>query len=452
MTIFKKVLIANRGDVTRRVIRTLRLLGIKSVAVYSKADAGLPYLEEADEVYPIGESRAQSSYLNQEVLLEVIKQSGADAVHPGYGFLSEDVTFASRIQNMGARFIGPSTQWLETMANKNTARKMMASYGMPIGSGSGIIGDDLNAIQAEGQRIGYPVLVKPAGGGGGIGMLSANNGDELVKAVQQAKSLAMRSFANDEVYLEKYFINPRHIEFQILGDSYGDVCHFFERDCSVQRRHQKVIEESPAVGIHSDELASLAQTITNVLKDMKYDNIGTVEMLRGNDGSYSFLEMNTRLQVEHAVTEEVTGIDLVAAQIRSAAGEKLSSILNPSQLKQQGHAIEVRVYAEDPHTFFPSPGKLNEFRPPVGEGIRVETGYAEGTMVTPFYDPMIAKVIVHAETREKAINQLIDALKTFAISGVKTNIPFLINTLSSEAFQSGAIHTGLVTDLLASAK
>jgi acetyl-CoA carboxylase biotin carboxylase subunit len=353
---------------------------------------------------------------------------------------------------MGVRFIGPSPQWIETMANKNTARKTMARYGMPIGSGSGIIGDDLAAIQAEGQQIGYPVLVKPAGGGGGIGMLSANNGDELVKAVQQAKSLAMRSFANDEVYLEKYFINPRHIEFQILGDSYGDVCHFFERDCSVQRRHQKVIEESPAVGIHSDELASLAKTITDVLKDMKYDNIGTVEMLRGHDGSYSFLEMNTRLQVEHAVTEEVTGVDLVAAQIRSAAGEKLTSILNPSQLKQQGHAIEVRIYAEDPHTFFPSPGKLNEFRPPVGEGIRVETGYAEGTIVSPFYDPMIAKVIVHAETREKAIGQLIAALKEFAISGVKTNIPFLINTLSSEAFHSGAIHTGLVNDLLSQVK
>ncbi len=447
MTIFNKVLVANRGDAARRIIRALHALGIRSAVVYSEADAHMPYLGEADEAYCIGDSRAQLSYLNQELLLKVIKKSGADAVHPGYGFLSENASFASHVQDIGVRFIGPSPRWIEKMSNKSTAREIMQNYGMPISAGSGILGNDLEEIKKEGQRIGFPVLVKPAGGGGGIGMLPASNAEELIKIVNDTKSMAFRAFSDDEVYLEKYLQNPRHIEFQILGDSYGDVCHFFERDCSVQRRHQKLIEESPAVSIDRGEISALAAQVAHILKELKYDNIGTVEMLRGDEGAYSFLEMNTRLQVEHAVTEEITGVDLVKAQIRTAGGEPSSSIL-PSPIEHQGHAIEVRVCAEDPVNFYPSPGKLSAFKIPEGRGIRVETGYAEGTSVSPYYDPLVAKVISHADTRSETISQLVEALNNFEISGIKTNIPFLIGMLSSEAYISGEINTGFVKNYL----
>ncbi|WP_246197195.1 acetyl-CoA carboxylase biotin carboxylase subunit [Cytobacillus depressus] len=446
---FHKVVVANRGDVARRAIRALRTLGIRSVAVYSEADAGAPYLAEADEAYLIGEAQAQASYLNQDALLKVLKDTGADGVHPGYGFLSENTEFAARVENAGARFIGPAPRWIDAMSHKSQARELMAKYGMPIGLGSGILSDVQEEIIAQGRQIGFPVLVKPAGGGGGIGMLPAHDEEELLKVVERARSLAFRSFSNNQVYLEKYMVQPRHIEFQILGDQHGGVQHLFERDCSVQRRHQKIIEEAPAPAVDRKEIDGLAQQITKVLQDIGYDNIGTVEMLRGSDGSYSFLEMNTRLQVEHAVTEEITGVDLVVAQIRSAAGERLSNIL-PANIERNGHAIEVRVYAEDPKNFFPSPGKLNTFRTPSGNGIRVETGYAEGMTVTPYYDPMIAKVIAHAENREKTIEILTESLKEFDVSGIKTNIPFLLKSLASEQFRAGEVHTGLSSTILSS--
>ncbi|MGX4594058.1 acetyl-CoA carboxylase biotin carboxylase subunit [Leuconostoc sp. JNUCC 76] len=444
---FNKVLIVNRGDAANRVLQTLKKMNIASVVVYSEADQDLPYIKEATEAYPIGPSPAQKSYLNQDILLDVLKKSGADAVHPGFGFLSENANFAQKVEDAGAKFIGPSPKWLAKMANKNVARTIMAEYGLPIGAGSGALPDDPEKIKQAGQKIGFPVLVKPAGGGGGIGMLPAYNEEELVRVVQEAKTMAQRAFDDGELYLEKYFENPRHIEFQVLADQHGHVQHFFERDCSIQRRHQKLIEESPAIGIERDELNQLAHKITTILADIGYDNIGTVEMLRDPHGNYSFLEMNTRLQVEHGVSEEITGVDLVEAQIRSAFGEELSQIIQ-KPIKNQGHAIEVRIYAEDPKTFFPSPGKLTTFSVPKIDGVRVETGFAQGTTISPFYDPMLAKVIAHASTRKEAITQLLTALKNFEVTGIKTNIPFLIDVLNSEKYQLGQLDTSFVKEFL----
>jgi acetyl-CoA carboxylase, biotin carboxylase subunit len=292
------------------------------------------------------------------------------------------------------------------------------------------------------------VLVKPAGGGGGIGMLPAKNESELLEAVERSRSMAARGFGNAEVYLERLIERPRHVEFQVLGDTHGGAVHFFERDCSTQRRNQKVIEEAPAPAISRGDVESMAARVASIVREMGYDNIGTVEMLYGPDGSFSFLEMNTRLQVEHGVTEEVTGTDLVKAQVRCAAGERLAEIL-PSAIELKGHAIQARVYAEDPKNFFPSPGKLKVFRPPRDPAVRVETGYAEGRDVTPHYDPMIAKVIVHASTRAQAIERLIEALEAFEIQGPKNNMPAVLAVLRSDAFRSGEVHTGILPQVLA---
>jgi acetyl-CoA carboxylase biotin carboxylase subunit len=334
------------------------------------------------------------------------------------------------------------------MGHKTQARQLMAKYGMPMGASSGILSGGWEERLAAARAIGFPVLVKPATGGGGIGMLPAHSEEELAAALERAASLAHRSFGNAELYLERLMLKPRHIEFQVLADRYGAVRHLFERDCSVQRRHQKVIEESPAPNIDRAAIAATADRITGILAELGYDNIGTVETLYDPAAGYAFLEMNTRLQVEHAVTEEVTGIDLVQSQIRLAAGERLDQVL-PADITPRGHAIEVRVYAEDPKRFLPSPGPLRVFRPPLGPGIRVETGYAEGNTVTPFYDPMLAKLIAHGATRQQAISRMEDALAMFAVEGVKTNIAFVRQVLADEAFRAGAIHTGLAADVLA---
>ncbi|MDB5758134.1 MAG: biotin carboxylase [Burkholderia sp.] len=445
---FQKVVVANRGAVAARVIAALRALGIASVAVYSEADRDLPYLAMADESHAIGPAAPAASYLNQDALLDVVRRSGADGLHPGYGFLSENPRFATRIIEAGCGFIGPSPKWLEAMGHKTQARQLMAKYGMPMGASSGILSGGWEERLAAARAIGFPVLVKPATGGGGIGMLPAHSEEELAAALERAASLAHRSFGNAELYLERLMLKPRHIEFQVLADRYGAVRHLFERDCSVQRRHQKVIEESPAPNIDRAAIAATADRITGILAELGYDNIGTVETLYDPAAGYAFLEMNTRLQVEHAVTEEVTGIDLVQSQIRLAAGERLDQVL-PADITPRGHAIEVRVYAEDPKRFLPSPGPLRVFRPPSGPGIRVETGYAEGNTVTPFYDPMLAKLIAHGATRQQAISRMEDALAMFAVEGVKTNIAFVRQVLADEAFRAGAIHTGLAADVLA---
>jgi acetyl-CoA carboxylase biotin carboxylase subunit len=445
--VFNKVVVANRGAVAARVLRALNEMGVRSVAVYSEADAGAPYLEMASETYAIGPAAPRESYLNQDGLIEVVRKSGADGLHPGYGFLSENAAFAERVDRAGARFIGPSPRWIEAMGHKTRARELAASHGMPMSKGSGVLPTDNAAVTAAARAIGFPVLVKPAGGGGGIGMLPARDETELLAAVERSRSMAERGFGTSEVYLERLIERPRHVEFQVLGDRHGAAAHLYERDCSTQRRNQKVIEEAPAPGLARAQAGQVAEQVTAVMKKLGYDNIGTVEMLMGADGAFSFLEMNTRLQVEHGVTEEVTGVDLVKAQIRSAAGEALAAIL-PARIEVQGHAIQARVYAEDPKNFFPSPGRLAVFRPPLAQGVRVETGYAEGREVTPHYDPMIAKVIVRGETRERATQNLIEALEAFEIQGPKNNIPAMLAVLRSEPFRAGRVHTGLIPEVL----
>lgn len=443
---FNKVLVANRGAVAARVLRALNDMNIHSVAVYSEADHHAPYLEMASQTFAIGAAPARESYLNQDTLIDVLKKSGADGLHPGYGFLSENAAFAQKVIDAGSCFIGPSPKWIDAMGHKTRARDIAAQYGMPMSQGSGVLPDDNDAIIAAARQIGFPVLVKPAGGGGGIGMLPAKDEAELLSAVERSRSMASRGFGTAEVYLEKLIERPRHVEFQVLGDAHGGAMHLFERDCSTQRRNQKVIEEAPGPQIPRDKAVAVADQIAGIMRSMGYDNIGTVEMLLGADGSFNFLEMNTRLQVEHGVTEEVTGVDLVRAQIRSAAGEKLADIL-PGPAEVKGHAIQARVYAEDPKNFFPSPGKLTVFRPPEGEGIRIDTGYAEGRDVTPHYDPMIAKVIVRAATRAAAIDKLIETLNGFEIQGLKHNIPAVVNILNSAQFREGRVHTGIIGEV-----
>ncbi|RZI93782.1 MAG: biotin carboxylase [Variovorax sp.] len=445
---FKKVLVANRGAVAARVIRALRQMGIASIAVYSEADAGLPYLAAADEAHAIGPAEPQQSYLDQAKLLQMLRDTGCDAVHPGYGFLSENAGFAKAVQDAGATFIGPSPRWIEAMGHKTRARDLMALMGMPLAPSTGVLPQLDEAALAKARAIGFPVLVKPAGGGGGIGMLPARDEAELVRAFAQATSVATRSFGSADLYLERLVERPRHIEFQILADRHGQVCHVFERDCSVQRRHQKVIEESPAPNLARDAVDAMATRIAGLLGQMGYDVIGTVEMLYTPELGFMFLEMNTRLQVEHAVTEEACGIDLVQAQIRLAAGERLEAVV-PEPIAPHGHAIEARIYAEDPVRFFPSPGLLTRFALPSGDGLRVETGYAEGARITPYYDPMIAKLIARADDRPGAIAKLQQALQATDIAGVKTNIPFLLRVLANDAFAAGHVHTGLAAEVLA---
>jgi acetyl-CoA carboxylase biotin carboxylase subunit len=445
---FQRVLVANRGAVARRVIRALRSLGIESVAVYSDAEAGAPHVEEADLAFRIGPGPAKESYLNQERILGALEISKADALHPGYGFLSENGSFARRVEAAGAQFIGPSPRWLDAMGHKTQARALMERHGMPMAPGSPVLGLDDESVLAHAKRIGFPVLIKPAAGGGGIGMIAAAHEGAIKGAIEQARTMSQRAFGVSDIYLERLVKKPRHIEFQVLADRAGEVRHIFERDCSVQRRHQKVIEESPAPLVGRDVIRSLGDQVAAILKAIGYDNIGTVEMLCDENGGFSFLEMNTRLQVEHAVTEVVTGVDLVVAQIRAAAGERVNNIL-PAAIPQNGHAIEARVCAEDSWTHYPSPGKLETFRPPCDEGIRVETGYIEGCVVSPYYDSLLGKVIVHAATREGAIEKLDEALEHFAVKGVKTNIEFLRAVLQLPDFRMGSVHTSLAESALA---
>jgi len=447
MAAFNKVLVANRGAVAARVLRALNALGIHSVAVYSDADRGAPWLEMASETAHIGASPARESYLNADALLEVARHAHADALHPGYGFLSENAGFARRVEESGLRFIGPSPRWIDAMGHKTRARELAGEHGLPLGRGSGVLPAGSDEVLRAAEAIGYPVLVKPAAGGGGIGMLPARNAGELLAAVERAASMAERGFASREVYLERLVDKPRHVEIQLLGDGHGRVVHVFERDCSVQRRHQKIIEEATAPGISRAVLQPLLDRTAETFARLGYDNLGTVEMLLAPDGEFRFLEMNTRLQVEHGVTEEVTGIDLVAAQVRSAAGVRLDDIL-PQAPRLCGHAVQARVYAEDPKRFLPSPGTLREFTPPAASAIRVDTGYAAGREVTPHYDPLLAKVIARGASRAEAIDRLVAALGDFRIEGVKHNIPALVAILQSGEFRAGLVHTGLAAEVV----
>ena len=447
MASFDKVVVANRGAVAARVLRALDELGIPSLALYSDADRHAPYLEMASETAHVGAAPARESYLNQERVLEVARRHRADALHPGYGFLSENAGFAGRVEAAGLRFIGPSPRWIEAMGHKTRARELAARHGWPLGRGSGVLpGDPASALRAA-EEIGYPVLVKPAAGGGGIGMLPARSPAELLEVVERAASMAERGFASREVYLEHLVERPRHVEVQVIGDRHGQVPHLFARDRSVQRLPHKIIVAAHAPGWGREPLAPLLQRIGQTLSSLGYDSLGTVEMLLAPDGEFRFLEMNTRLQVEHGVTEQITGVDLVQAQLRCAAGERLAAVL-PAQIRSEGHAIQARVYAEDPKRFLPSPGTLTTFDPPVASHVRVETGYRAGMEVTPHYDPLLAKVIAWAPTRAQAIERLRGALGEFAIAGLRHNIPALLQILASEEFQRGDVHTGLATQVV----
>lgn len=444
----RRVLVANRGAVAARVIRAVHQLGIEAVAVHSVADESLPYLKQADAAICIGEGPALQSYLNQDAVLRAARECGADAIHPGYGFLSENAEFAEKVQAAGLCFIGPSPRWIRELGHKTAARALMQHHGMPMTQSSVVLPDDVQAVTAIADTMGYPLMLKPANGGGGIGMLPVRHRDEVAGAWRQAQSMATKAFGDAQLYFETLIEQPRHIEFQFLADRYGNVRCLFERDCSVQRRNQKVIEEAVAPGIPRDAVEQMASRLENILSNIGYNVIGTVEMLYTPSTGFTFLEVNTRLQVEHAVTEQITGIDIVAAQIRLAAGGRLDAVL-PAQLKCKGHAIEARIYAEDPVRFFPSPGVMNTFKTPVGEGIRVETGYSEGSRISTFYDPMIAKVIAHAANRDSAITRLRDALQAFQVIGVKTNIPFVLQILEDEDFQAARLHTQLGTAIAA---
>lgn len=444
----KRVLVANRGAIAGRVIRALRQLEIESVAVYSEADKDLPYLQDADTAVCIGPASPMHSYLNQRALLDAAMQSGADGVHPGYGFLSENADFAEKIEDAGLCFIGPSPRFIRMLGHKTQARDAMRLHGMPMVQSSEVLGDDMDHVRSVALALGFPLLIKPAAGGGGIGMLPIHRVDQIESEWKRARAIAERSFGRTDLYLEQLIQAPRHIEFQFLADRHGGVRCLYERDCSTQRRHQKVVEEAPAPALDRELVRTMAVQLELILAAIGYDVIGTVEMLYTPETGFSFLEMNTRLQVEHAVTEEVTGIDLVMAQIRLARGEPIENVL-PGAIDTIGCAIEARVYAEDPLRFLPSPGLLNEFEPPRMQGIRVETGYQQGSRVTSHYDPMLAKVIAKAETRQEAIQRLTEALKVFRIEGLKTNIPFILRVLADKEFSQGHVSTDIVQRILA---
>jgi acetyl-CoA carboxylase, biotin carboxylase subunit len=445
---FHKVVVANRGAAARRVIRALADLGVRSVALYSDADRDAPYLAQADETIRIGPAPVGESYLNQDAVIAAMRACRADALHPGYGFLAENAGFAERVEREAGRFIGPSPAMIAQMGDKPRARKIMAERGLPVGAAAGPFADDAD-LSAAAERIGYPLIVKPAAGGGGIGMATARTAAELAPAARRARSAVRRAFGGEEIYLERLIERPRHIEFQIVADRYGAVRHLFERDCSTQRRHQKVIEEAAAPGPAParEALNALGDRFVAALADLGYDNIGTVETLLDADGAFRFIEMNPRLQVEHGVTEAVTGVDIVTTQIRLATGRRLDEVL-PQDVQLRGHAVQARVCAETPRGFLPSTGRLAAFRPPQeAPHLRVEAGYGEGGEVTPHYDSLLAKVIAVGADRLGAIRRLDAALAEFVIVGVDSNIPALRQALACEAFRAGRVHTGLLAEL-----
>ncbi|MEP7300203.1 MAG: biotin carboxylase N-terminal domain-containing protein [Caldimonas sp.] len=441
------LLVANRGEIACRVIRAAKKLSLRTVAVYSEADAQLPHVTLADEAILLGPARASESYLQGEKLLNAARQTGASLLHPGYGFLSENATFASACESAGITFVGPTAEVISMMGDKDEARQAATRAGVPIVPGTGKLDvANAEAITAAGERTGFPLLVKAAAGGGGIGMRTVFNSGELVAAVQATSGMAQKAFGDGSVYLERYVQRARHVEIQLFGFGDGTAVHLFERDCSLQRRHQKVVEEARAPMIADDVRQKIAAAAVALACACRYRGAGTVEFLYDTDSqAFYFLEMNTRIQVEHPVTEMITGVDLVGAQLRLAMGELLQQELAQSRIVANGHAVEARVYAENPaKNFLPSPGVLNEFRLPEGEGIRVDTGYREGNKVTPFYDPMIMKVIAHGDTREQAIERLQGALAKLHITGIAHNAAYLQAVLQHPAFRAAELHTGFL--------
>ena len=439
----QRVLISNRGVIARRIVRACRKLGIQSIVCHSDLDAQTPAVEEADDAVRLPGFRAKDTYLNSHLILDIAKKCRADAIHPGYGFLAESSSFAEEVEAAGIAFVGPSSDWIKRMSVKTEARSSMNKLGIPVHEGSGLIRDE-NCIREFVAQVGLPIVLKPAAGGGGIGMFVVHDEDEIAVKFQQAKTLAQAGFADDSLYAEKYLSKPRHIEFQVVAD--GSQCAVLgARECSIQRRHQKLIEETPVPGDLDDQQADIEPQLTSAIRD--YDSIGTVECLYA-DGKFGFLEMNTRLQVEHGVTEEAHDVDLVALQLQVSAGESLDS-LDLGSKKPNKYAVEARLYAEDSERMLPSTGKLNVFRPVPFEGVRIEAGYQSGNYVTPYYDPLLAKIIGTGSNREQAIARTAIALKAFEVEGVSTNSELLQNVLGTEAFILGRIHTGLLEELLA---
>ena len=443
---FKKIVIANRGEIAGRVIRTCKALGIQTVAVYSEADKDALHVKAADEAYLLGPAKVSESYLNIDKIIEIANTSGAEGIHPGYGLLSENAEFARRCEEEGLVFIGPSPEVISKMGSKIEARKLMELAGVPVVPGiTSPLADVEEAVETA-KRIGYPVMLKASAGGGGIGMQIVRSEDETRKAFESNQKRAVSFFGNGEMFIEKYVENPRHIEIQILADGEGNTVYLWERECSIQRRHQKVVEEAPSPFLDEETRRRMGEAAVKAAKSIGYKNAGTIEFLVDENKNFYFLEVNTRLQVEHPVTEEITGIDLVAEQLQIAWGDTLS--FKQSEIKRNGHAIEVRIYAEDPKTFFPSPGKITKFVLPAGPGIRHELGVSEQSVVTPFYDPMIAKLVVKGKDRNEAIEILKDALSRYVVEGIKTNIPMLQKVVGHDSFVSGDTTTNFVEKYL----
>ncbi|GAB3796769.1 acetyl-CoA carboxylase biotin carboxylase subunit [Virgibacillus kimchii] len=438
----QKVLIANRGEIAARIIRSCRGLGIQTVAVYSEADQNAPYVSMADESYLIGPPRVNESYLNVDKIIAVAKDSGADAVHPGYGFMSENSDFVQRCQQEGLIFVGPSGEVMKQMGSKIAARKAMKKAGVPVVPGTDDGVDSLEAALKTAKSIGYPIMLKASAGGGGIGMQAIESDEALVKAFESNSKRALTFFGDGAMFMEKKLVHARHIEIQILADTHGNTIHLFERECSVQRRNQKVIEEAPSSFISEKTRKAMGEAAVNAAKALRYTSAGTVEFLVDENENFYFLEMNTRIQVEHPVTEEITGVDIVKEQLRIAQGERLNC--RQDDIKINGHAIEARIYAEDPVTFFPSPGHITKFREPKGDFIRNELAVTENYDVTPYYDPMIGKLIVKGQTRSEAIALLREALLQYKIEGIKTNIPMLLKVVEHDEFIAGNTTTDFV--------
>lgn len=439
----KKILIANRGEIALRIMKTAKKMGIKTVAVYSTADRQSPHVRFADEAVLIGEAPSNQSYLLGDKIIEVAKKLNVDAIHPGYGFLSENAEFAEKIELSGMVFIGPKSHAIKVMGDKLAAKETVKDYNIPMVPGIDEAITDVEHAKKIAEEIGFPILIKASAGGGGKGMRIVENVDEFEEQMQRAVSEAESAFSDGSVFLEKYIASPRHIEIQIIADTHGNVIHLFERECSIQRRHQKVIEEAPSAAITPELRNAMGEAAVKVAQSCNYVGAGTVEFLLDENNNFYFLEMNTRLQVEHPVTELITGLDLVELQIKIARGETLN--IQQEDIKINGHAIELRVYAEDPmDDFLPSVGNLEVYQLPKGEGIRVDNGIEEGMDVPIYYDPMLSKLITHAETREAAIDLMLTAIENYKVKGIETTLPFGTFVCKHEAFISGDFDTNFV--------
>lgn len=439
----KKVLIANRGEIARRVIRTLRKMEIKSVAIYSDADAHSPHVLEADEAVYVGKSPSSESYLQQDLIIEACKKLGVDGIHPGYGFLSENAGFARKLKKEGIKLIGPSPESMELMGDKLSAKQAVKSYNVPLVPGVDTAITDIDDAIKIAEEIGYPILIKASAGGGGKGMRLVEKSDEFREQMKLAQNEARSSFGDDAVFIEKFVTKPRHIEIQVFADELGNAVYLFERECSIQRRHQKVIEEAPSALLTPELRAKMGEAAVAVCKACNYEGAGTVEFLVDGNHDFFFLEMNTRLQVEHPVTEEITGLDLVEWQIRVARGERLPKM--QEELSIHGHAIEVRVYAEDTiNGFTPDIGTLKRYRIPSGRSVRVDDAFVEGMEIPIYYDPMIAKLVVWGKDRKSAIARTIEAIDEYQIAGLKTTLDFGKYVLKHPAFVSGDFDTNFV--------